>query len=453
MRIRRGTALLLTVLMLAQLLMTTAWAMPGENESGFGSAANMTTDAGTKTFYDYTPRYLQSSETLRMGVDVSYYQGHPDWDAVYASGVDFAFIRVGYRTYGTNRLYEDQYYAQNIEEALAAGLRVGVYIYSQAATPQEAVEEAQFLLDRVAGYDISLPLVMDFEYACNINGNLTGHLYEANLSTQEATDVIQAFFTTVWDAGYTPCLYASKNVLENDVYADQFDSVWVAHFTSETDYSGDYDFWQCSESGIVDGIKNSVDLDFWYDDGCYNSPSYVTPFPFRDVTPADWSYSSVKYCFENGIISGRTATSFDPSCYTTRGEVVTMLYRAAGRPEVEGYCSFTDLTMDYYRTPILWAQQTGITAGRTETTFDPDSWITREEFVTLLYRFAGKPEVSGSFSGYTDAGDISAYAQNAMLWAYQNGIMMGTSDTTLSPQNYATREQIAAFIARFMKLS
>ena len=452
MRIKHNLIRLAAFGLLVSLLMTGVFAMPGQYGSGMeggSGVAALTTAAGDLSCFDrFTVRELSAGETLRKGVDVSYYQGNIDWQAAADSGLEFAIIRVAYRAWGTGALYYDQFYQRNIEGALDAGLQVGVYIYSQATTEDEAAEEAQFVLDLVDGYPLQLPIVMDLEYG-ESGGHFTGRLYNAGLSSEEATAICNSFCATVREAGYMPMIYANRNMLENSLNADELEGlVWLANYTTMTGYAGDYAFWQCAANGAVPGIDYECDIDFWFDDGTLDG---ALEMPFLDVRKDRWSYESVLYCYLNGIVNGRSATKFEPAAYITRGEVVTMLYRAAGEPAVEGQCVFTDLTLNYYKTPILWAQLKGVTNGRTSVTFEPEANITRQEFVTMLYRYAGEPAVSGTLEGYSDAAQIHSYAKDAMLWAVQNGIMNGTSPTTLSPTSFATREQIATLLARFLQ--
>ena len=201
------------------------------------------------------------------GVDVSKYQGYIAWDDMKASGVDFAIIRVGYRGYTSGNLAEDETYKENIQRALNAGVKVGVYIFSQAITEAEAAEEANFVLNRIRSYNITLPVAIDYEYVSGTNTR--GRLYNAGLSAGTATAVVNKFCQTVASAGYTPMVYANKNMLQSNLNAssitDKYD-VWLANYTSQTTYGGDYTFWQYSSSGKMNGLGSDkvVDCDFWY---------------------------------------------------------------------------------------------------------------------------------------------------------------------------------------------
>lgn len=227
----------------------------------------------TKSAYTglkYTHNDMFEDTDLVYGIDVSSHQGTIDWDDVADDGIEYAIIRVGYRGYESGTLVADSYYKKNIEGALDAGLKVGVYIFTQAITKAEAVEEAEFVLDLINGYDIELPIAFDFEYA---SGN-TGRLYEAGLSVSAATKICAAFADTCIDAGYNAMIYANPSLFSSALDSEALEEdyyIWLANYTTQTSYSGLYTFWQYSSSGSVDGIDGNVDCDFWYDDGNMNA--------------------------------------------------------------------------------------------------------------------------------------------------------------------------------------
>ena len=400
----------------------------------------------TLTFDSFSPRQLDDIEILRCGVDVSSWQKNIDWTAVRADGVEIAFIRVAYRGITAGTLYQDSYYRKNIEGALAAGLRVGVYVYSQAITVEEAVEEAEYILERIEGYNLSLPVVFDYEYG--YVGNQPGRLVSAKLTKAEATAICHAFCETVEARGYQTAVYANKYFLNTQLNAGELDSVWLAHYARKTDYTGDYDFWQCTSEGTVNGILGDTDLNFWFDDG-----SFHRVLPFREVDVGSWSYAGIRYAYEHGIINGTSENTFGPQDNATRGQIAAMLYRMKGSPAVTGSATFTDLTDDYYRDAVAWAQRNGVIKGRTETTFEPDAYVTRQELVTMLYRLAGEPACSHDLSSFWDVGMIHDYAKEAMAWAVKSGIIKGETETTLNPLGYATREQITTVLMRFNQVS
>ena len=230
-----------------------------------------TTSPYTGGGYNHADRF--DGITPVNGIDVSKYQKNIDWNAVKAAGINYAFIRVGYRGAANGSLYEDEYYVKNLKGAIAAGIDVGVYIFSQAVSPNEAVEEANFLLERIRNYKITMPVVIDFEY----KGSNEGRLYNAHLSPDTATTICNAFSNTVSAAGYTPMVYANKYMLENKMNASALNAkVWLARYNYEAGYSGAYEFWQYSSKGSVSGISGNVDCDFWYNvDG--------TPFALNGI--------------------------------------------------------------------------------------------------------------------------------------------------------------------------
>lgn len=209
-----------------------------------------------------------SAATVRPGIDVSSWQGDINWSAVANSGVQFAFIRMAYRASASGTIATDTKAIANLQGALNAGLQVGVYIFSQAINQTEAEQEADYICNLLNGYNISLPVVMDYEYK---NGG--GRLHDAGISKEQGTANVMAFCARVTSRGYVPMVYSNKSFLENQIdgcYIDDYYRVWLANYTNQTSYAGDYTFWQHSSSGTVDGIAGSVDCDVWYD---YGSPS------------------------------------------------------------------------------------------------------------------------------------------------------------------------------------
>lgn len=217
--------------------------------------------------YDgYTHDDRFKNTTIRKGIDVSYYQQNIDWNRVKNSGeAEFAFVRVGYRGAGEGQLQADVDAGKNLSGAAAAGLRVGAYMFSQAITVQEAEEEARFALSQISGYSITMPIVIDYEYY----RKASGRLYNAHLSKEQATDIVNAFCAVIKNAGYTPMVYANKSMLKNNLNAENIPyKIWLAHYVNQsTDYQGAYEFWQYRSNGTVPGISGKVDCDFWYDDG------------------------------------------------------------------------------------------------------------------------------------------------------------------------------------------
>ena len=179
----------------------------------------------------------------------------------------------------------------------------------------------------------------------------------------------------------------------------------------------------------------------------------VNETPFNDVNSSDWFYSAVKYVYENGIMNGIIDTQFAPDMTTTRGMLVTVLYRMEGSPAAEA-AAFADVAADQYYAPaIAWASANGIVEGYDENTFAPDDIITREQMAAILYRYASAKGMDtsarGDLSVFADAASISEYAVDAMSWANGAGLINGISATEISPQSGAVRSQVAAMLMRF----
>ena len=211
--------------------------------------------------YYFNESGVLSSKTV---IDVSVWNGNIDWQAVKASGIDYAIIRVGYRGYGTGALVLDSMFDRNMREATAAGIQVGAYIVTQAVNTQEAVEEASFIIEKCRSYNVTLPLVIDVEAAAGDDGPGRGDL----ISVSDRTAVINAFAQTVKNAGYTPMVYANKNWMNNYIYANDIVSycrVWVAQYNSECTYDKRFNMWQFTSSGEIGGISGSVDINAWLD--------------------------------------------------------------------------------------------------------------------------------------------------------------------------------------------
>lgn len=198
------------------------------------------------------------------GIDVSYYQGNIDWKKVKNSGVEFVIIRVGYRGYGSaGTLVEDPKFKTYLDGATKAGLKVGVYFYTQAITTAEAKAEAKFVLDRIKGYSLQMPVYYDIE---SVDYD-TGRLDSAGLSKAQKTALCTAFCDTIIKSGYSAGVYANYTWL--NYYIDGAGlgkkyPIWLAHYTSNTNYDQRMDMWQYSGNGTVSGISAYTDVNVWY---------------------------------------------------------------------------------------------------------------------------------------------------------------------------------------------
>lgn len=194
--------------------------------------------------------------TSHKGIDVSSHQGDIDWQKVAEDGVEFAFLRAVYRGYGTGKLVEDAKFEENIEGALNAGIKVGVYVYSQAITEEELLEEANLVLNKIAPYKIECPVVFDVEMVSGADGRMNG------LSAEERTNLVTLFCETVKNAGYRPMIYHNMEMgaLKVNLQALEDYDKWFAYYNPNFYYPYEYDVWQYSEKGRVNGIEGNVDL-------------------------------------------------------------------------------------------------------------------------------------------------------------------------------------------------
>ena len=192
-----------------------------------------------------------------MGIDISKHNGNIDWNAVKNSGVQYVILRCGYRGSASGVLVEDQKFKSNIQGATAAGLKVGIYFFSQAVNEVEAVEEASMTLSLIKNYRITYPVYIDVESA---NGRADG------ISKAARTSVINAFCQTIRNSGYTPGLYANKNWLTEKINTGALGGckIWLAQYVAAPTYAGRYEMWQYSSRGSIAGIKGNVDLNVSY---------------------------------------------------------------------------------------------------------------------------------------------------------------------------------------------
>jgi len=198
------------------------------------------------------------------GVDVSEFQGEVDWQQVKDSGMEFAMLRVGFRGYGTSgKLVADKYFQQNITGALDAGLKVGVYFFSQAINMDEAREEAQFVLDAIQGYQIDYPVVFDWERITNGDNARTD-----GLSGKAVTLCAKAFCEAVAAAGYTPAVYFNQTLgyLSLELETLQQYPFWLASYNSKPGFYYHFDMWQYTAKGRIPGIQGVVDLNLSFRD-------------------------------------------------------------------------------------------------------------------------------------------------------------------------------------------
>ena len=283
----------------------------------------------------------KETEDVTFGIDVAKYQGTIDWEQVAGSGVDFAMIRVGYRTLVDGEITADANAKYNMQEAQKNGIKLGVYFFSTAVTQEEAREEAAWVAEYISQYQITYPV------AYNCEGFNDPENRQYGLSKTERTDIALAFLQAIGELGYEPMFYASRNEMENDALWEvsriqgQY-KVWVAQYPEEpypqtpaSDYTGLHQMWQYTRSGMVPGISGSVDLNVAYfgytgteDAKNQQAPEEVQAsveagMTFREVNetvtakvetnlrdiPSQGADSTVMYTLKNGETATRTGIS------------------------------------------------------------------------------------------------------------------------------------------------
>ncbi len=201
--------------------------------------------------------YNDTNIIAYTGIDVSSYQEEIDWQAVKNDGITFAFIRVGYRGYGSEgKICEDEMFKRNIQSALNAGLQVGVYFFSQAISVEEALEEAEFTLELVKGYPLSYPIVFDWE-RYSITDSRT-----YNTESEVITACAKAFCDRIMQAGYRPMIYLNCDLGYYDYDLETLSGYdcWLAQYNDKPTYYYHYTIWQYTKSGTVAGINGTVDM-------------------------------------------------------------------------------------------------------------------------------------------------------------------------------------------------
>lgn len=283
------------------------------------------------------------NETLEItyGIDVSKYQGTIDWKQVAESGIDFAMIRVGYRTLKTGEIIADNNAKYNMQEAAKYGIKIGVYFFSTAVTREEAIEEADWVSEYISKYQITYPVV----YNCERFDEPENRQY--GLTKTQRTDFVIAFLDRIVENGYSPMFYAGKSELENDALwetscIEKKYKIWVAQYpdkpypeTEKSSYTGEHHMWQYTNNGKVPGIKGSVDMNVAYFgfhkvEGPQDTeapgdekPDYEALMNFKEVNetvtakestnlrdiPSQGEDSTVKYTLKNGETATRTGIS------------------------------------------------------------------------------------------------------------------------------------------------
>ncbi len=307
----------------------------------------------------------------------------------------------------------------------------------------EALEASTYCTPEPVG---AFPQVAGIEFTIN-----TGAAYDAGenypgTTYAEPTSINRVTILTVGGQAFDAD--ATYTIVTNDFLAAGGDTYYA---------------FSAAESGYDTGISlDQVVMDYITEelDGTVTAARYgqtanrIHTISYNDVTAGDWFTSDVIYVTLTGLMNG-TGDGFSPNNNINRAQLVTVLYRMAGQPEVTGENPFTDVPDgQWYTDAVLWAAENNITDGTSETTFSPNNPLTREDMATLLYRFADfeteEPiEITGDLSGYTDADLVADYAVDAMTWAVGEGVISGIGNNTLAPDNTASRAQMATVLTRY----
>jgi len=221
------------------------------------------------------PKYIGQAYETMYGVDVSEHQWGVDWKQVADSGINFAMIRLGYRGYTEGGLFEDPYYRSNMEGAAANGIATGVYLFSQAISVEEAIEEAEFVIERLEGYELTMPVVYDWE---KIEG---GGARTDGLDKQVLTDCAKAFCRTINEAGYDACVYFNRQLgyYEYDLSQLTDYMFWIALPGTFPDFYYESELWQYSFTSSVPGIEGETDMNMMFIPVATPEPQAVSPSP------------------------------------------------------------------------------------------------------------------------------------------------------------------------------
>lgn len=214
---------------------------------------------GASDFVQQGDRMVFAQGESIHGIDVSAHQGQIDWQAVKESGVEFAFIRLGYRGYTTGTLHRDEFASENLHQAKAAGLKIGAYFFSQALTAEEAQEEAKLALEILGDTALDLPLAYDWEYVSE--DMRTGHM-----APQALVDCVHSFCAEVKQAGYEPMVYFNQELAKTllDLTQVRDYPFWFAKYSDQMDFPYRVRYWQYSDEGTVAGIEGAVDLNLYF---------------------------------------------------------------------------------------------------------------------------------------------------------------------------------------------
>ena len=290
--------------------------------------------------YNHQDRFANMK--IQHGIDVSYHNGNLDWSVIKNAGVEFAILRAAYRGYGDEgTLLKDSKFAEYIRGAQSYGIPVGAYIYSQAITTKEAVQEANYILNIVKNYSLDLPIVFDYEFSPSSEGRTNLAWAEGELNKTKMTDITLAFCNTIKSAGYDVMVYANKTFLnkniDHEVIEDAGYEIWLAHYTKSTDYTGDYRIWQYTSTGRIPGIADKVfDCNFMYS-GDIASSVKISDIPNQVYTGSEVVPSFTVTYGDNILVDGLDYVA----TYQNNSSIGTATVNVLGAGTYEGLLNLT----------------------------------------------------------------------------------------------------------------
>lgn len=414
---------------------------------------------GSSNFMDktYTHQDRFVSSGIQQGIDVSYHNGTLDWSTIKAAGVDFAILRAAYRGYGTEgTLVRDAKFAEYMQGAMSHGIPVGAYIYSQAITTAEAVQEANYILNIVRGYSLDLPIVFDYEFAGVKTGRLDSAWSSGKLNKSKMTDIALAFCDTIKNAGYDAMVYANKTFLsknlDHEVIENAGYDVWLAHYTTNTNYTGDYKIWQYTSSGRIPGIANKVfDCNFMYS-GTISMSLKISNIPNQIYRGYDVSPSVT---VTNGGTVLTEGTDYTVS-YQNNSGIGTATVNVFGAGIYDGYINLTktfNIVPDTVQNmqiskagtntvDLSWSPVSGAD-GYTVQIFKNGKWVSVGNFVGT------SAQISGLLPGSVNYVHIAAYASSngkTYIGNYNTSVKVETTVGAINPR-------ISAYANNFVTLT
>lgn len=414
---------------------------------------------GSSNFMDktYTHQDRFVSSGIQQGIDVSYHNGTLDWSTIKAAGVDFAILRAAYRGYGTEgTLVRDAKFAEYMQGAMSQGIPVGAYIYSQAITTAEAVQEANYILNIVRGYSLDLPIVFDYEFAGVKTGRLDSAWSSGKLNKSKMTDIALAFCDTIKNAGYDAMVYANKTFLsknlDHEVIENAGYDVWLAHYTTNTNYTGDYKIWQYTSSGRIPGIEGKrFDCNFMYS-GTISMSLKISNIPNQIYQGYDVSPSVT---VTNGGTVLTEGTDYTVS-YQNNSGIGTATVNVFGAGIYDGYINLTktfNIVPDTVQNmqiskagtntvDLSWSPVSGAD-GYTVQILKNGKWVSVGNFVGT------SAQISGLLPGSVNYVHIAAYASSngkTYIGNYNTSVKIETTVGAINPR-------ISAYANNFVTLT